>query len=480
MERWTISMNLRVSLAVYGGSLCAALSLLGLYRHPEGVSFEAFFVHSVVGRFCIGVAVGIVLALIVLARTLFATSHTHSKEVWLSLVMSLLSVVLLVVTLEVFLRLVAVNTRSGPAVGNKLLLPRRWSEFLPYWQTIASRTVERNTFLVSDETLGWTVNPNRRSENGLYLSSAEGLRSAKQGAVLRKELGDCRIALVGDSFTFGDDVLYEETWAHKLEQSLPSGCRVLNFGVTGYGIDQMYLRYVKDVVAWRPDVVILGFIDHDLVRSMSLYGFLLFQMSDMPFSKPRFVVEGERPEVINYPLISMQEILTKKSIQDLPHIMLEQAYRPKQWDRPGWEIVSRSFLFRFLTALYPLWDEERTEVSHASIASVNGALLRSFVEAVRKNGAQPFFVYLPSDADFPAPRHDLTSGLKLLQEIDVEYQNLVPCLSEIAADDRFLPLDKGGHYTPTANVALAKCFQPTVREMLRVRLSRLGSAPHID
>ena len=308
--------NLRVSLAIYGGSLCAVLSLLGLYRRPEGVSLEGFFVNSVAGRFCIGAAVGIVLALIVIARTLFATSHNRSKEVWLSLVMSLLSVVLLVVTLEVFLRLVAVNTRSGPAVGNKLLLPRRWSEFLPYWQTIAARTVERNTFLVSDETLGWTVNPNRRSENGLYLSGAEGLRSAKQGAVLREGLGDCRIALVGDSFTFGDDVRYEETWAHHLDQSLPSGCRVLNFGVTGYGIDQMYLRYVKDVVEWRPDVVILGFIDHDLVRSMSLYGFLLFQMSDMPFSKPRFVVEGERPAVINYPLISMQEILAKKSIRE--------------------------------------------------------------------------------------------------------------------------------------------------------------------
>ena len=250
-----VSMNLRVSLAVYGGSFCVVLFLLGLYRHPEGVSLVAFFVNGVVGRICIGAAVGIVLALIVLERSLRATSHTRSKEVWLSLVMSLLSVVLLVVTLEVFLRLVVVNTRSGPAVGNTLLLPRRWSEFLPYWQTIASRMVERNTFLVSDEILGWTVNPNRRSENGLYLSSTEGLRSAKQGAVLREGLGDCRIALVGDSFTFGDDVLYEETWAHKLEQSLPNGCRVLNFGVTGYGIDQMYLRYVKDVVAWRPTVV---------------------------------------------------------------------------------------------------------------------------------------------------------------------------------------------------------------------------------
>lgn len=87
----------------------------------------------------------------------------------------------------------------------------------------------------------------------------------------------------------------------QLELSLPAGCRVLNFGVSGYGIDQMYLRYVKDVTAWHPNVVILSFIDHDLLRTMSLYGFLLFHMSDTPFPKPRFIIEGGRLSVINYP-----------------------------------------------------------------------------------------------------------------------------------------------------------------------------------
>lgn len=177
--------------------------------------------NSVFGRICIGAAVGVVLALIVVERTVVAASRTRSKEAWLSLAMSLLSVVLLSVTLEAFLRLGALNTRGGLAVGNHLLLPRQWSEFLPHWERVESRMADRNTFLVSDETLGWTVNPNRQSENSLYLCSAEGLRSAKQGVALREGLGDCRIALVGDSFTFGDDVPYEDTWARN------SSCRYL-------------------------------------------------------------------------------------------------------------------------------------------------------------------------------------------------------------------------------------------------------------
>ena len=34
--------------------------------------------------------------------------------------------------------------------------------------------------------------------------------------------------------------------------------------------DQAYLRYLRDVRPWRPQVVILGLIDHDLRRSMAV------------------------------------------------------------------------------------------------------------------------------------------------------------------------------------------------------------------
>lgn len=168
-----------------------------------------------------------------------------------------------------------------------------------------------------------------------------------------------------------------------------------------------------------------------------------------------------------------------QSIQDLPGIMYEVDYRPNEWDRPGWVVASRSFLFRFLITLYPLRDEERVEVSSAAKLSVNRALLRSFAEAVRKNGAQPFLVYLPSDADFPA-RPYATTGIQLLQASDIESKNLVPCLSEVREDDRLLPSSKGGHYTPIAHAELAKCLQPTVLEMLRARLGHAGSASHAN
>lgn len=42
MKGWSVSMNLRLLLAVYGGSFCAFLFLSGLSLRPEGVAFVPF------------------------------------------------------------------------------------------------------------------------------------------------------------------------------------------------------------------------------------------------------------------------------------------------------------------------------------------------------------------------------------------------------------------------------------------------------
>lgn len=61
-----------------------------------------------------------------------------------------------------------------------------------------------------------------------------------------------------------------------LERSLGSNATVLNLGVDGFGVDQTVLRYERDAWAWKPDVAILGLIDHDLLRTLSVYSFVTF------------------------------------------------------------------------------------------------------------------------------------------------------------------------------------------------------------
>jgi len=93
---------------------------------------------------------------------------------------------------------------------------------------------------------------NRQGGGELYFSSTEGLRSPRTNISFAARRPRHRVALVGDSFTFGMEVPYEDTWGAQLERALAGDVQVLNFGVDGYGVDQAYLRYRKMCVHGAP------------------------------------------------------------------------------------------------------------------------------------------------------------------------------------------------------------------------------------
>jgi hypothetical protein len=72
------------------------------------------------------------------------------------------------------------------------------------------------------------------------------------------------VLVVGDSFTFGDQVSDNETWPAILERLLKK--RVINAGVFGYGLDQSILRAGKLTDIYRPATLILGLIPDDINR----------------------------------------------------------------------------------------------------------------------------------------------------------------------------------------------------------------------
>jgi hypothetical protein len=59
---------------------------------------------------------------------------------------------------------------------------------------------------------------------------------------------DCRvkIALIGDSFTWGPNVHDDETWANRLAQQFPAAC-FYNYGVWGYNAEQVALTLDEQV-----------------------------------------------------------------------------------------------------------------------------------------------------------------------------------------------------------------------------------------
>ncbi|MGE0269369.1 MAG: SGNH/GDSL hydrolase family protein [Candidatus Omnitrophota bacterium] len=89
-------------------------------------------------------------------------------------------------------------------------------------------------------------------------SSPQGLRALRNYSLVPPR-DTLRVAAFGDSFVFGDYQPEHTIWTHFLEKSMGQ-LEVLNFGVSGYGLGQSYLRYLKDGLRYNPDVVIFNYI----------------------------------------------------------------------------------------------------------------------------------------------------------------------------------------------------------------------------
>ena len=160
---------------------------------------------------------------------------------------------------------------------------------------------------------------------------------------------------MGDSFAFGEQVDNRDTFASKMQESLGSEYRVLNFGVPGFGVDQSYLRYVHHAMPWQPDVAVLTFIWHDLFRTLSVYTAIAFPHWDLPFSKPRFVLTDAGLEELNTPTAKPDEIFATPRIQDLPLVDQALGYEEVEW-REGWR-------------RYPLYRALRADAARAASGS---------------------------------------------------------------------------------------------------------------
>jgi hypothetical protein len=461
--------NLVLLVSLYVAELTAPAVLLSLYRANSKADLVSFLFSRSGTIFAIGI-LGFALASAVNIHQFRKDMRTGSlRSYFLTLAMNLVGVLLIVGTGELVVRLLSVKKPSGTTLGRKLLYPREWHDVAEYQLRALRKAAVQGSFMVFDSDLGWTIGSNRSSENGLYLSSVEGLRSPKKGIALADQSASCRIALMGDSFTFAEDVPFEDSWGYQLELALGHKCQVLNFGVPGYGVDQAYLRFMKDVRSWNPDVVVLAFVNHDVVRSMAVYGFLLFPDGAMPFPKPRFVLTSDRLSIVNFPLPEPEDIFSKTSIGGLPFITYDIQYDETEWDRPLWRPYYRSYIFRFLISVHPPWKLEREHVSDQALKSINEEIFRLFLRESRSGGSIPIIAFLPGPIDLPPSPKYVPVGLKILRDAGLPHVDLRSCLSQEPFSQYFMPRAQGGHYSPEGNRQIARCLRDVVAPQLAER-----------
>jgi hypothetical protein len=92
----------------------------------------------------------------------------------------------------------------------------------------------------------------------------------------------------GDSFVAGSG----ETVPYYLDRLL-STHDVYNYGISGYGVDQIYLRFKEEHSTFASPTVLFGILTLDLDRS-------ILNFRSMP--KPRFIIKDDQLELTNVPI----------------------------------------------------------------------------------------------------------------------------------------------------------------------------------
>lgn len=231
-------------------------------------------------------------------------------------------------------------------------------------------------FDVYNPTRGWALKPGIKEmpvfDGKILNSNSKGLRG-KTEYEYRREAGKRRILVLGDSFTFGDEVSDDETYPHYLESLLPD-TEVLNFGVSGYGHDQMLLYLKDEGVKYKPDLVLLGFVYLDISRNIFKF---------FGYSKPKFESDGHQLHLTNVPVPPPEAILK------------QELYRSKVLD-------IGIILFEKIRWRLGLADERMRELTED--------ILDEIVATTRQTSAIPVFIYLPVGDEISNPQGAMTLG----------------------------------------------------------------------
>jgi hypothetical protein len=288
------------------------------------------------------------------------------------------------------------------------------------------------SFDIHHPTRGWTLRPGIREMrvfgDRVLNSNSRGLRGARDYEY-EKPAGVQRVVVLGDSFTFGEDVSDGETYSQQLEGLLP-GVEVLNLGVHGYGHDQMLLYLREEGLKYRPDVVLLGFLYDDMERN--LLGF-------RDYAKPRYALRDGRLELQGVPIPPPSDLMRR------------EPYRSKFLD--------------LWTMLRGRWDW-RSRAAEQRMKGLTLAILDELAREARAAGAKPAFAYLPVWGELVRTDLAMTQRERFFfgycRERGIQSMHLQRFFLE--ARQAGVKLQQYGHWTPVEHRIAAEGIAAYVRE----------------
>ena len=278
-----------------------------------------------------------------------------------------------------------------------------------------------------DPQLGWVRKANTSNmEKGRYGQTCYHIGS--NGARLNpghEEL-ESRISCFGDSFTFCRQVNDDETWAWYLSRL--SGTNVLNFGVGNYGIDQAYLRMLRELKNLKTNIVMMGVVPSTIVRILCVwkhynefgntFGFKpRFELKDGKLILIKNIIDDES-KFYGYEKF-LEEIRANDYFYKMKfrNEMIRFPYLYSVLRKPGRNIpiISALLLSMFLDRLniknswineYPLM--KIMEINRilryrlfqdGYVTNLMRAIVQEFISSVKEKGAKPILLLMPQKDD---------------------------------------------------------------------------------
>ena len=326
-----------------------------------------------------------------------------------------------------------------------------------------------------DSTLGWIQRPNSQSEDGRYYHNSMRIRTlpSVEYSILPQN-DTLRIAIFGDSYSYGSQVPFENTWGYYLEDNLTKAgidVEVMNFGAGAYGMDQAFLRWKKVGYKFHPHLVIFGLQMENVKRNVNLIRPLYAHSTKTPLAKPRFILNGGGLELINIPVVPPEQVpYILENFEAWEFAEYETFYRPENYQDNFW---LQSKLVSFTLAAISREDTESYFYDlNEEPAQLTLRIIQEFRHDVEENGGKFLIVHLPTQYHLA----DILKDGKLrysemLDKMDEDHevihpeQNLLEEAENVSLDALFTKR----HYAANANKVIAdaitKYVMPTEGEM---------------
>lgn len=216
-------------------------------------------------------------------------------------------------------------------------------------------------------TRGWAMRPSAQFNahpQVTYTTNAQGYRALYD---FENKPGKYQVIVLGDSFSFGDEIDDRDTWPHLLQMKSPA-MNVLNMAGTGYGTDQMLITLEEEVKKYHPDLVVAAFIDDNLHRST-----LPFR----DYQKPLFELHDGKLQLTNVPVGD-------------PYSVLKDIANRRYWSYSN--IQTLNLIGYFVSDLTML---EGAAECNGQCRRINTAIFDRMSDISSENGAEFMLVYLP-------------------------------------------------------------------------------------